>query len=219
MERRSLKPLIEALIFTADRPLSIDRIMSILERESREEVRGAVRELMEEYDDGGRGLIISLVAGGYQMRTKPEFSPWLRKLTNVRLSRLSRAAMETLAIVAYRQPVTRGELEGIRGVDSGGVLRTLLDKRLVKVVGKKDIPGKPSVYGTTREFLELFDLKDLSSLPKLQEIEEVEEDAVGEVAEGYRQGGDGIEEGGGGVDPAGEGDGERGNGDPAGGEG
>jgi segregation and condensation protein B len=213
----SLKPLIEALIFAADRPISIDRLMNIVEGESRDEVKKVVNELMTEYNDGGRGLVISLVAAGYQMRTRPDFSQWIRKLANIRLARLSRAAMETLAIIAYRQPITRGELEAVRGVDSGGVLKTLLDKRLIKIVGKKDIPGKPSVYGTTREFLEVFELKDLSSLPNLRELEEVEE-SVGEVTEGNSEGGDSIEEGGGGADSTGEGDGERGDGDPPGGD-
>jgi len=213
----SLKPLIEALIFAADRPINIDRLMNIVECESRDEVKSAVAELMTEYNDGGRGLVITLVAGGYQMRTRPGFAAWVRKLANIRLARLSRAAMETIAIIAYRQPITRGEVEAVRGVDSGGVLKTLLDKRLIKVVGKKDIPGKPSVYGTTREFLEAFELKDLSSLPNLRELEEVEE-SVGEVTEGDSEGGDSVEEGSGGADSTGEGDGERGDGDPSGGD-
>ncbi|MFQ5328663.1 MAG: SMC-Scp complex subunit ScpB [Thermodesulfobacteriota bacterium] len=213
----ALKPLIEALIFAADRPISIDRLMKIVECESRDEVKNAVNELMTEYADGGRGLLISLVAGGYQMRTRPDFSPWIRKLINIRLARLSRAAMETVAIIAYRQPITRGEVEAVRGVDSGGVLKTLLDKRLIKSVGKKDLPGKPSVYGTTREFLEAFELKDLSALPNLRELEEAEE-SVGEVTEGDSKGGDSVEEGSGGADSTGEGDGERGDGDPSGGD-
>jgi len=215
----SLKPLIEALIFAADRPLSIDRIVNILELESRDGVREALNALMAEYEDGGRGVVITVAAGGYQMRTRPDFAPWVRKLSNVRLSRLSKAAMETLAMTAYRQPITRGELEELRGVDSGGVLRTLLEKKLIRVVGKKDIPGKPSVYGTTREFLEVFDLKDLSSLPSLRDFEEVEGDVVGEDTEDNSEGGSGVEEGGGGADPAGESDPQRGDGGDTGGEG
>jgi segregation and condensation protein B len=216
MDREALKPLIEALIFAADRPISIEKLMNILEGEGREGVRASITELMKEYNETNRGIVISEVAGGYQMRTRPEFVQWLKKLFNFRFSRLSKAAMEALAIVAYKQPLTRVELEDIRGVDSGGVLRTLLEKSLIKVIGRKDLPGRPSVYGTTREFLEAFDLKNLSYLPNLRDIEESESDAVREATEDYRQSRDNLEEEGGGADPAGQSNGEQGCGDPTG---
>ena len=113
------------------------------------------------------------VAGGYQFRSRPEFADYIRRLKKVKPARFSPSALETLAIVAYRQPVTRGEVEYLRGVDSGGILKSLLDKKLIKIIGKKDIPGKPLIYGTTREFMETFNLKDLASLPTLREIEEL----------------------------------------------
>jgi segregation and condensation protein B len=218
MDSETLKPLIEALVFAADRPINIERLMNILEGEKREDVRASISELMKEYNESNRGMEIVEVAGGYQMRTRPEFVPWLKKLFGFRFSRLSKAAMETLAIIAYKQPLTRVELEDVRGVDSGGVLRTLLEKSLIKVIGRKDMPGRPSVYGTTREFLEVFDLKNLSSLPDLRDIEESEKDAVREATEDYRQGRDNIEKEGGGPDPAGQGDSEQGCGDPPRGE-
>jgi segregation and condensation protein B len=118
------------------------------------------------------------VAGGFQLRTRPEYAPWIKRLFKIGMQRISRAAMETLAMVAYNQPMTRSEIEEIRGVDSSGVLRTLLERRLVRIAGRKDAPGRPVVYGTTKEFLEAFDLKDLSSLPTLKDIEILEEEDV-----------------------------------------
>ena len=113
------------------------------------------------------------MAGGYQLRTRPEYADYLRRLGHSRPFKFSRPALETLAIIAYRQPVTRSEIEYLRGVDSGSVLKTLLEKRLLRILGKKDVPGKPMIYGTTREFLELFGLPDLSALPTLREFSEL----------------------------------------------
>ncbi|MEE9614814.1 MAG: SMC-Scp complex subunit ScpB [Thermodesulfobacteriota bacterium] len=181
-DRESLIPLVEALIFAADHPVTIDRLAGVLEGEKKEDIKAALGELMERYSSGDGGLYIEEVAGGYQMRTRAEYAPWMRRLFKIGMQRVSKAAMETLAIVAYKQPITKGELEEIRGVDSGGVLRTLLDRRLIKMVGRKDTPGRPVVYGTTKEFLETFDLKDLSHLPALRDIESLEdsEDAATE---------------------------------------
>ncbi|VAV85454.1 Segregation and condensation protein B [hydrothermal vent metagenome] len=179
MDRNALKPVIEAVIFSADSPMSFERIAGVMESEDREELRAALKELVEDYQDSGRGIYIEEVAGGFQLRTRPEHAPWIRRLFKIGVQRVSRAALETLSIVAYRQPLTRAELEEIRGVDSAGVLRTLLEKRLVKIVGRQDAPGRPVVYGTTKEFLETFSLKDLSSLPTLKEIESLEEEIVG----------------------------------------
>jgi segregation and condensation protein B len=193
MDNDRLKSLIEAAIFASDHPITITRLMNILELETREEVKIAINALKEEYDCEERGIYIEEVAGGYQMRTKPVFAPWLRRLLKVSPNRLSRASMETLAIVSYKQPLTRYEVENIRGVDCGGVLRTLIEKGLIKIVGRKDTPGRPAVYGTTKVFLEIFELKDLSCLPNLNEIEETkEEDVTREITEDNSQGGNSL---------------------------
>lgn len=171
-----LKPLVEALLFGADGPLRVDRLVEVLEVE-RPAVVEVLRSLQAEYDEQARGFFVQEVAGGYQLRTRPEFADYLRRLGRTRPFKFSRPALETLAIVAYRQPVTRAEIEYLRGVDSGSVLKTLLDKHLVRILGKKDVPGKPAIYGTTREFLELFGLADLAALPTLKEFSELAENA------------------------------------------
>ncbi len=170
-----LKPLVEALLFGADGPLRIDRLSEVLEIE-RSRIAAALEELTADYERTPRGIFLQEVAGGYQLRTRPEFSDYLRRLGRARPFKFSRPALETLAIIAYRQPVTRTEIEYLRGVDSGSVLKTLLDKHLVRILGKKDVPGKPAIYGTTREFLELFGLSDLSALPTLKEFSELAAD-------------------------------------------
>ena len=171
----NLKELIEALIFAADHPLSVDKLSTVIEGVEKEEIKKTLEELVGDYENG-RGLVIAEVGGGYQLRTRMEHAPWIKNFFKVAMQRISKQAMEAMAIVAYKQPVTRGELEEIRGVDSGGVLKTLLDKRLVKIVGKKDVPGRPVVYGTTKEFLEVFDLNGLTDLPTLKDIEILKED-------------------------------------------
>jgi len=128
-------------------------------------------EMMEDYRRADRGFLLTEVAEGFQFRTRPEHSAWIKKLKKVKTTALSQPALETLAIVAYRQPVVRMDIEKVRGVDSGGVLHTLLEKKLIKIIGKKDVPGKPLVYGTSRKFLEVFGLKDLSELPTLKDLE------------------------------------------------
>jgi segregation and condensation protein B len=170
-----LKPLVEALLFGADGPLRSERLAEILEVD-RETVVAVLNTLGAEYTAQSRGFLLQEVAGGYQLRTRPEFAEYLRRLGRARPFRFSRPALETLAIIAYRQPVTRTELEYLRGVDSGSVLKTLLDKHLVRILGKKDVPGKPAIYGTTREFLELFGLPDLAALPTLTEFSELADD-------------------------------------------
>lgn len=169
-----LKPLVEALLFGADGPLRSERLAEVIDVE-RAVVVEVLRSLQADYETEPRGIFLQEVAGGYQLRTRPEFADYLRRLGRTRPFRFSRPALETLAIVAYRQPITRTEIEYLRGVDSGSVLKTLLDKHLVKILGKKDVPGKPAIYGTTREFLELFGLTDLSALPTLKEFSELAE--------------------------------------------
>lgn len=171
MEKSELKALIEAILLVSNRPVTIDRLKKVTEEDGRA-IREAVNELIQDYRKEDRGFYIEEVAGGYQFRAKARYTPWLKKLEGIRPPSLSQAALETLSIIAYRQPVTRAEIEEIRGVDVGGVLKGLLQRRLIKVLGKKDVPGRPMVYGTTREFLELFGLKDLSLLPPLKGNEE-----------------------------------------------
>ena len=183
MDILDLTPLVEALIFAADGPIKAERVAEAIDVPL-VEVKAAIEALEADYAEHPRGFFLQEVAGGYQLRTRPEYADSLRKLGRSRPFRFSRPALETLAIIAYRQPVTRAEIEYLRGVDSGSVLKTLLEKRLVRILGKKDVPGKPMIYGTTKEFLELFGLPDLSSLPTLSEFSELaEEEDAGAVME------------------------------------
>ncbi|MFO1463596.1 MAG: SMC-Scp complex subunit ScpB [bacterium] len=143
----------------------------------RSELQQALQELVQEYQDNpARGIQLTEVANGWQFRTRPENAVVLRQFFQPKPTKISKPSLETLAIIAYRQPVTRVEIDAIRGVDSGGVLKTLLEKNLVRIVGKKDEPGKPMLYGTTQDFLELFQLKGLQELPTLKEFRELEEE-------------------------------------------
>jgi len=155
------------------------KILDILSGESggrldNKEIKKILQEIAEDSRSPDRGIFLAEVAGGYQFRTKTDFSTLIRKLKAKRPPKLGRAAMEILAIVAYRQPVTRAEVEDVRGVDSGGAIRGLLEKGLIRILGKKETPGKPIIYGTTRTFLELFGLRDLSQLPPLKEFVELD---------------------------------------------
>jgi len=170
-----LKPLVEALLFGADGPLRLERLAEVVEAEC-STVAAVLQALAADYAGQPRGFFLQEVAGGYQLRTRPEYADYLRRLGRTRAFKFSRPALETLAIIAYRQPVTRTEIEYLRGVDSGSVLKTLLDKHLVRILGKKDVPGKPAIYGTTREFLELFGIPDLAALPTLKEFSELAAD-------------------------------------------
>ncbi len=179
MEDNELKSILESLLFVSTEPLVLDQLDRVLmlqgqELADKERVLGIMQKLQEEYREMGRGLQLVEVAGGYQLTTRPENAPWVKQLHAVRTaSRLSRPALETLAIVTYRQPVTTPEIEAIRGVDCSGVLKTLLERRLIKIVGRKEAVGKPMLYGTTQEFLQHFGLRDLSELPPLKDLEEV----------------------------------------------
>lgn len=181
MATPELKGVIEALIFAADTPLKIERIAEVVEQD-RSLVAALLQEMLRESADAGRGFQLCAVAGGYQFRTRPEHAESIRRLGRCRPFRFSRAALETLAIIAYRQPVTRAEIEYLRGVDSGAVVKTLMEKRLVKILGKKEIAGRPLIYGTTRDFLEFFSLRDLSGLPTLREFSELVPESMEEHA-------------------------------------
>jgi len=181
MEKNYLKGIIETLLFITDKPLSIQKIVELIaEQEVKEEmVQQLIDELTTDYLKGS-ALEIKHVAEGYQIATKPEYSEYVRRLYRERTAlRLSPAALETLAIIAYRQPVTKAEIEETRGVDCSAVLETLLERKLIKIVGRKDVIGRPILYGTTQEFLKYFGLNSLSDLPPLeqfieQNIEETE---------------------------------------------
>ncbi len=165
------RAILEALLYVSDIPLSADRMAEVIKGCEKKEIRKLLQELNDDYRESGRAFEVVEVAQGYQVRTRGEFSKWIAKLKQQRPQRLTRASMESLAIIAYRQPVTRAEIESIRGVDSGAVLGSLLEKRLIRILGRKEVPGRPILYGTTQDFLELFGLKNLSSLPTLREIE------------------------------------------------
>jgi segregation and condensation protein B len=174
LDEERLKAILESLLFAAGEPVSLNRLAAILDSVPKEEIRNALVALGSQYAQGGRGLTVEEVAGGYQLRTRKEFALQIRKLLAGKPPRLSRSLLETLAIVAYRQPVTRPEIEQVRGVDCGGVLETLLERRLIKIGGRKEAPGRPMLYETTPEFLEVFGLKDLDSLPDLKEFQEIQ---------------------------------------------
>jgi segregation and condensation protein B len=183
VEEERLKSIVESLLFAAGEPVSIARIAAVLEGVAKAEIQNSIVTLGAEYAANNRGLAIEEVAGGYQLRTPREHAQYVRRLLAARPPRLSRPLLETVAIIAYRQPITRPEIEQLRGVDSGGVLETLLERRLIKIAGRKEAPGRPMMYATTPEFLEVFSLKDLESLPDLKEFQEIER-AVEQAATG-----------------------------------
>jgi segregation and condensation protein B len=162
--------ILESVLFACGEPITLARISEVVAGPSRGELRAALAALAERADRERRGLRLIEVAGGYQLRTAPEHAEWVRRLFQQRPWRLTRATLETLAIVAYKQPVTRAEIESIRGVDVDSVLAALLARKLVKIVGRKEVIGRPLLYGTTRQFLEVFGLRDLAALPGLTEV-------------------------------------------------
>ena len=177
----SLKTIIEGLLFVAEEPLTLNKICSVTEGTSIERIQKVLDELELEYEEMGRAFSLHRVGGGYQFRTRPELSSYILRLKKKSPARLSRASLETLAVIAYRQPVLRVEIEKIRGVDVGGILRTLMEKDLIRVAGRKDLPGRPIIYGTTRKFLETFDLPNLEALPSLEEMKSLGPDEEGRL--------------------------------------
>jgi len=173
---RALKGILEALLFVTADPIPITRFLALLGAVTKQEVEQALTSLRHDYEQEGRGLQLAEVAGGYRIMTKAELAPWLKRLEKVKApSKLSRSALESLAIIAYKQPIVRAEVEQIRGVETSGVIRTLLERKLVRIVGRKEEPGRPIMYGTTKFFLEHFGLRDLSQLPPLREFRELGE--------------------------------------------
>lgn len=171
----SLPAILESILFTAETPLSLDKLSDLLPEYERETLKTGIATLVGEFENRRGAIRVVEVAGGWQLRTDPDYQDYVTRNIKTRTTKFSQSALETLAIIAYRQPVTRVEIEHLRGVDSGGVIKSLLDKKLARILGKKDIPGRPIIYGTSREFLELFGLKDLKSLPTLKEIQALDE--------------------------------------------
>ncbi len=173
----NMKAIIEALILASEAPLGLEKICAVLPELEKGEARKLLEELMAEYNERAGGICLQEVAGGFQFRTRPEWSQWIKKLKGTKPPSLSASALETLAIVAYRQPLVKSEIESIRGVDAGHAIKVLLEKKLMRIVGRKDVPGKPIIYGTTKKFLEVFNLKDLAELPTMRELKELNEPA------------------------------------------
>lgn len=165
--------IIEGLLFISPAPLTLQKLKEILDPLTLEEIRNHLQKLQSLYEERNGALQVKEIAGGYQLYTRPEIAPWARKLMDSKPVRLSRASLETLAIIAYNQPTSKSEVDSIRGVDSHKSIRNLLEKGFVRVMGRKDEAGRPLLYGTTKRFLERFGLKDLSSLPALEELKEM----------------------------------------------
>jgi len=185
-----VKPILEGILFTSESPVRMETFAEILPEWSAEAISDGIERIKKEWEDGLKGLELVEIAGGYQFRTKSQWADYIHRLKKKKPVKLSQSALETLAIIAYRQPVIRPEIEEIRGVDSGWVVRTLLEKGLIRMMGRKDLPGRPIVYGTTKAFLEVFSLSSLTDLPTLKEIlpppspEEVSQEDIAETEVG-----------------------------------
>jgi segregation and condensation protein B len=173
METSEKRRIVEALVLSSSEPISAAKLAEIIPYCDAGEVKDLVNELNTEYAEQDRSFEIWEVAGGFQIRTRAEFSGYLQKLQKERALRLSQAALETLAIIAYRQPVTRAEIEDVRGVDAGATVKSLLERHLIRIAGQREVPGRPMLYGTTRRFLEIFGLESLKNLPTLRELDEL----------------------------------------------
>ena len=171
-----LKAILEAALLAAAEPVSIDRLAALFDEEQRpslDTVRAALLELARDYE--GRGVELVEVASGFRVQIPQSFAPWVSRLWEERAARYSRALLETLALIAYRQPITRGEIEEVRGVSvSTTTIKTLLERNWIKVLGHREVPGRPALYGTTREFLDYFNLKNLAELPPLAAIRDLD---------------------------------------------
>ena len=177
MEKAEAKRIIEVLLFASEKPISIEQFKEVLIELDSRDIRALALELKSEYENLGKTFKVYEVAGGFQMATEPTYAEILKKFYKAKFKdRLTRPSLETLAIIVYRQPITRSNIEDIRGVNVDGVIKTLLERSLIRVVGRKDAPGRPIIYGTTKEFLDRFGLNSLSELPKLSEFSEADID-------------------------------------------
>ncbi len=172
-ERSEMEAALEAILFVSSEPVPRTKLLELFEEEEREQAAEALEAVLARYAGEDRGVLVEDVAGGVRLATRPEVVGWLRRFFDVSGgNKLSMAALETLAIIAYRQPITGPEIQELRGVSAAGVLKTLLERRMVRIVGRKEVVGKPFLYGTTREFLVHFGLNSLKDLPPLEELEE-----------------------------------------------
>ena len=174
--RTSLKSILEALLLAADEPLNLTALASVFtdqERPSNSDLSSALNELQDDYNE--RGMELKEVSGGFRIQVREDVNPWVSRLWEERPQRYSRALLETLALIAYRQPITRGDIEEVRGVSvRSSIIRTLQEREWIRVVGHRDVPGKPALFGTTRVFLDYFNLKSLDDLPSLAEIRDMD---------------------------------------------
>ncbi|HCL30572.1 MAG TPA: SMC-Scp complex subunit ScpB [Candidatus Latescibacteria bacterium] len=180
MGAEKVRGIVEAILMTSDSPVTPGKLQALIKGVNGRDLRQAVDDLNESYREGGHAMSITEVAGGFQVVTRKEFGPWVRKFHDHSQIRLSQAALETLSIVAFKQPVTRIEVDSVRGVDSGGVLRTLMELNMIRLVGRSEGVGRPHLFGTTRDFMTHFGLRSLADLPKPRELEEL-------LAEGERK--------------------------------
>ncbi|MCP4747063.1 MAG: SMC-Scp complex subunit ScpB [Desulfobacteraceae bacterium] len=182
-----LKNILESLLFVSEEPLTIKKFKTILDSVDGSELRNALEQLQQDYEQRAGGFVLHEVAGGWQLRSRPQYHEWIKRLLQPSPQRLSKAALETLAIIAYKQPIIRADIEHVRGVDCGGVLRQLMERKLVRILGRKEIPGRPIIYATTKLFLELFDLKDLKDLPSPRQLAELEPELENEQTSDSQQ--------------------------------
>ncbi|MCX5694450.1 MAG: SMC-Scp complex subunit ScpB [Candidatus Omnitrophica bacterium] len=181
-ENNNLKSAIEALIFASEKPITTDQLKKVLGDLDAATINKIITDLKNEYEGQGRGIRIVEIAGGFQMITSSNFAQFLKKLFKNRYSdKLSKPALESLAIIAYKQPLTKAEIESLRNVNVDGVMKSLLDKNLIRICGRKKIPGRPFVFGTTREFLEHFGLKSLQDLPKMEDFTVLAQEKEGQT--------------------------------------
>ncbi|MCK5013036.1 MAG: SMC-Scp complex subunit ScpB [Candidatus Omnitrophica bacterium] len=179
-----VKGVVESLLFVNERPVTLDQIRKVLETVGASDTKKAITSLQDEYENRKSGIMIVEIAGGYQMLSNPAYASYLRSFYKTKhKEKLSKPALESMAIIAYKQPVTRSDIELIRGVNSDGVVAHLLNKELIKVIGRKDVPGRPYLYGTTKQFLEYFGLKSLDDLPTLEEFPTLQPAAESNIIE------------------------------------
>ena len=181
-QRQRLDGIVESVLFAAGAPLPLRRLVDVLNGPTAKEIKESIERLVHDYEGNERGIHLVAVAGGFQFRTAPENAEWVRALLRERPARLGRATLETLAIIAYKQPATRAEIEAVRGVDADSAISSLLAKRLIKIAGRKETVGRPLMYATTSDFLEVFGLKDVNELPALKEIGPVAEPEENDAA-------------------------------------
>ena len=174
MEKEEIKAIIEALLCLSSEPISLEQMAEIIDEAEKKGIKEALNELITDYNSENRGVRVVEIAGGFHIATRPQYNRWIKKHFAISSkTKLTLPALETLAIIAYRQPITNPEISAIRRVDSTSVLKTLLEKRLIKIKGRKKVVGRPLIYGTSREFLTHFGLKNLSELPTLEEFEQI----------------------------------------------